>query len=407
MRRLFSFVTAGAFALSATATFAEDVTLRVWDTFADQTEGMAAFIADFEAANPGIKIQRDVQSNDQMRPIIQTALSSGTGPDVLYYDTGPGFAGVLAKAGLLLPLDDAYDAGMFSAVYPWTKERTTFDGKTYGVGNEVEFLGVYYNQAMFDELGLKAPTTYEEFLAVAKALKDADKIPVAFGDADGWPAFHLFSLYTNNIIGKAGIEAMIAGKTSWDTPEVAEAIKLFFVDMNSEGLLPPSVNAITYDDTTNLFLSGQAGMNITGTWQIGSFSASDFPVGWFFLPKPGGGDPLPPAGLGSGYFISSATQHPEEAKKFLAYLFDPANAAHWVEGLQIVPPYKVDTTNLKVSPLLSFAMDALAKVPMGYNIDVLMPDAFNTAMLNGFQAVLAGDRTPAEQAAALQATVGK
>ena len=72
-----------------------------------------------------------------------------------------------------------------------------------------------------------------------------------------------------------------------------------------------------------------------------------------------------------------------------------------------MPPYKVDTTNLKVSPLLSFAMDALAKVPMGYNIDVLMPDAFNTAMLNGFQAVLAGDRTTAEQAAALQATVGK
>ena len=62
---------------------------------------------------------------------------------------------------------------------------------------------------------------------------------------------------------------------------------------------------------------------------------------------------------------------------------------------------------MTVSPLLQMAMDALSTVPMGYNIDVLMPDAFNTAMKDGFQAVLAGDRTPEEQAAALQAAVAK
>ena len=54
---------------------------------------------------------RDVQSTDDMRAIIQTALNSDTCPDVVYYDTGPGFAGVLADAGLLRPLDDLYASG--------------------------------------------------------------------------------------------------------------------------------------------------------------------------------------------------------------------------------------------------------------------------------------------------------
>ena len=43
-----------------------------------------------------------------MRPTIQAALNSGSGPDVFYYDTGPGFAGVLAGHK---PGGVAYEAG--------------------------------------------------------------------------------------------------------------------------------------------------------------------------------------------------------------------------------------------------------------------------------------------------------
>ena len=52
-------------------------------------------------------------------------------------------------------------------------------------------------------------------------------------------------------------------------------------------------------------------------------------------------------------------------------------------------------------------MQALSSDTMGVNIDVLTPEAFNTTMLDGFQAVLAGDRTPAEEATALQAAMGQ
>jgi raffinose/stachyose/melibiose transport system substrate-binding protein len=405
MNILKNLASASALALVATGALAQDVTIRVWDTFADQTDGMQAFVAAFEAANPGIKVARDVQSIDEMRPVIQTALNAGTGPDIFYYDTGPAFAGVLADAGLLLPIDDMYENGMLDAVYPWTRERVTFGDVTYGIGNEVEFLGVYYNREIFTDLGLEVPTTHEEFAAVAQALQDAGNVPIAFGDADGWPAFHIFSLYANNIVGKEGLEAMIAGERSWDDPKVVASIEPFFVAMNEAGYLAPSVNAVNYDDSINLFTAGLSGMMVTGTWLIQSMTDSGLDVGWFFLPAPEGMDTLPPAGLGSGYFVSAATEHPEETEKFLEFLFDPANASYWVEGMSVVPPYAVDTAGMEVAPLTSFAMDALATVPMGYNIDVLTPDAFNNTMKDGFQAVLGGDRTSAEQAAALAASV--
>jgi raffinose/stachyose/melibiose transport system substrate-binding protein len=404
-RTFISIIASSMLALSAATAYAE-TTLKVWDQFSDEKDnaGMQAFIAAFEAANPDIKIQRDVQSSDDLRTVVQTALSSGSGPDVLYFDTGPGFAGELAKAGLLMPLDDLYAAGLDKHIYPWSKERTRFDGKVYGVGNEVEFIGVYYNTEMFAELKLEVPKSYEDFVKVSEAIKAAGKVPVSFGDQDGWPAFHIFSLFMNNGVGKEKLEQMMSGAASWDDPATVDAIKTFFVDANKAGYLLPSTTAVNYDDSRNFFTSGEAGMMITGTWLISDITTNaKFKPGWFFLPKKGGGDPLPPAGLGSGYFINSKTANADAAKKFITFLFDPANAKMWTEGMNRFPTYKVDVSAANVPDLFKGAADALATVPMGYNIDVLMSDKFNTAMKDGFQAVLLDQKTPEDLAKELQA----
>ena len=92
MVKLTTLATASMLTLLASGALAQQVTLRVLDTFTVTSDQMDALIAKFEEANPDIDVQRDVQAVDDMRPTIQTALNSGTGPDVLYYDTGPGFA---------------------------------------------------------------------------------------------------------------------------------------------------------------------------------------------------------------------------------------------------------------------------------------------------------------------------
>ncbi|WIJ25830.1 ABC transporter substrate-binding protein [Devosia sp. RR2S18] len=408
MTKLTRLAAASVLSICATGVLAQDtVTLRVWDTFTETSEGMDALIAAFEEANPDIDIQRDVQSVDDMSPTIQTALNSGSGPDVFYYDTGPGFSGVLADAGLLRPLDELYDSGELDHLYEWTRERSTFGGQTYGIGNAVEFLSVYYNADIFEEHGLSEPSTYEEFLSACDTLKEAGIIPVAFGNAAGWPAFHIFSLYANNLVPQDQLQAMIRGEQSWDAPEVVEAIDAAFVEMQDRGCYSPSVNAASYDDANALFTSGMAAMTMTGSWIIPVFSEAPFNVDFFFLPAPEGGTTTPPAGLGSGYFVSATTENPEAAERFLTFIFDPENASYWVEDMSILPPYPVEAGEVDATPLLAKTMESLDPDAMGLNIDVLTPEAFNTTMLDGFQAVLGGDRTAEEQAAALQSSVGQ
>ena len=94
----------------------DQVELRVWDQFTDPTESenADAIYAAFTEQNPNITITRETFSTDQMRDTVNTAISSGTGPDLIFYDAGPGYAGVLADAGLLLPLDD------YAEQYGWT-----------------------------------------------------------------------------------------------------------------------------------------------------------------------------------------------------------------------------------------------------------------------------------------------
>lgn len=395
----------------ASSTGGEKAQILFWDQFPDVSEQMDKVVADFNAAHPNIEVKRESYQTEAMRDVIKTALTSGTGPDIFYYDLGPGFAGVLAKAGLLMPLDDAYaDKGWDKRIYPWTRERSTFDGKSYGVANELEFIGVFYNKGMFEKNGWSVPKTWEDLVTLCSAAKDAGVIPIAFTNADSWPSYHMFSMVMNNEVGKDRLAAMISGKESWDNPDTVDAIKRFFVDLNQAGCFPPDVNSIKYEDGLALLQSGQAAMHMSGTWNIEAFSNQEKTqedIGFFFLPSINGKPVVVPGGIGSGWVISSKTQHPQEVLEFLDYLISDDMGKRWVTEINAVPAYPVNTEGLQIPPLLAFALDIIAKQAdsMGFNIDVVTPDNFNKVMWDGFAAVLAGSKTPEQQAKDLEAAM--
>ena len=58
----------------------------------------------------------------------------------------------------------------------------------------------------------------------------------------------------------------------------------------------------------------------------------------------------------------------------------------------MIPPIQLNVKDYKISELLSFVLQQLQQNAntMSYNIDVLTPDNFNTAMFDGFQEVIGG-----------------
>jgi ABC-type glycerol-3-phosphate transport system substrate-binding protein len=110
-----------------------------------------------------------INTNEQM----QTTLQPEDPTDVFSYDTGPGFGGVLAEAGLLLPLEDAYQERSWD-IYEWAKQRATYNG-SYNIDvlapqnfNEVMFSG-------FQEVlnGTRSPA--EQAAALQDAWAEAKK----------------------------------------------------------------------------------------------------------------------------------------------------------------------------------------------------------------------------------------
>jgi raffinose/stachyose/melibiose transport system substrate-binding protein len=343
---------------------------------------------------------------ENMRTVLQTQLRSGDGPDVFNWGSGPGYAGALAEAGLLYDLTDAYEEFDWST-YDFAKERVTFDGKTVGVPGEMETIGVFYNKDMFADMGIEVPQSRADLEAAAQTLLDEGVTPIGVSDQEGWQGGHLLSMALSSDVGSEGMDALLNGERSWDSPVVVSALQVW-ADFNEAGYLPESPTSMTYDGAKALFYSGKVAMLPTGSWLVSEIDkTAKFEAGYMPFPAEDGPG-IFTGGLGSGPFISASTDKTEDALKLVDFLASPEHGRWTVENLGTIPPQPVDTKGLKVSPLFAQVLEdtsALAEGTgdLGHNIDVLSTDVFIEAMTDGVQAILSNQQEPAEVAASLDA----
>ena len=372
---------------------------------ADALSRLEDHLADFTAES-GIEVEVEQLDIDTMRTVLQTQLRSEEGPDVFSWGSGPGSGGALAEAGLLYDLTDAYEENGWE-VYDFAKERVTYDGRVYGIPGEMETVGLYYNVEIFDELGIDPPQSLDDLREASQTVQEAGLIPMAFGDADAWPGSHLLSMALSSAVGGDGMEELLSGEASWDSPEVVDALT-FWQEANENGWLGEEPVSVDYDTMTSLYLSGEAAMIPTGSWFINDLAVdAEFESAYIPFPAPDG-EGVFAGGLGSGPFVAANTDNPEGAIQLVDFLASEEHGQWIVENLQTIPPRPVDTEGLDVDPLLAQVLEDTAELgegggELGYNIDVLMPERFNEAMFDGVQAVLTGQSTPQEVAAALEA----
>ena len=395
----------------------QKIELRVWDQFTDPAESDAAdaIYKSFTDQHPNVTIKRESFSTDQMRQTINTALASGTGPDIIFYDAGPGYAGVLANAGLVSPLDQyATQYGWNDKINAQSLEATSLNGKLYGVPLQVDLIGMYYNQDLLTKEGWQAPKTVADLKTLCTEAAKKGYTPMAFSDKEGWEAFHQFSMTANAMIGPDAMRALLyQNQGKWNTPEMITAIKTYFVDLKDAGCYTKDANALTYDDASSLFYTGQSILDTTGSWLANNIEANmpDQNVG--FVPFPaidGAKGQYWISGVGSAFYISATSQHQTEAAQFIDSLFSPDSVKQWIEKAGFYVPVQVDTASLTISPLYKSILETLqtgigpnATAQFGYNVDVLAPAQFNDAMSNGFQAIISGDKTPEQVVEELQA----
>jgi raffinose/stachyose/melibiose transport system substrate-binding protein len=363
------------------------------------------WVTTYQTEHPGITVIRESVTGEVLKTIITTRLQSGD-VDLVSYGIGPTFAGLLYDSGLLASLDDAY-AKYGWPIYDWAKLQTQSAGVTYGVPDQIEAIGLFYNADLLSELGFaNPPKTLDEFRAIADAAKAKGDIPIAFGNKDQWESLALFSIGTATAMGGKKIDQMLAGDARWDSPEVIGVLKLFFDDFVKNGYYPKQPNGIAYDDAQALFLSGKSPFFLTYTSVSPEITENaQFSAG--FVPFPaitGSATPLA-IGLGDGWFVAAKSEHPVETTDFLDWILKPERGKTQLEVFQTIPAYPIDTASIDVPPLYRAIIDqivASADQDTGHNIELLVSEAVVQEMYVGFQEVIDGRKSVEAEAAALQ-----
>ncbi|MDX2822429.1 sugar ABC transporter substrate-binding protein [Streptomyces ipomoeae] len=142
-----------------------------------RTDIWKEIIADFEKANPDIKVEYVGIAATEYQSKVDTAIQGGGLPDV--GGVGAAMAAGFAALGALEPLDDRLSG---SSLNGKLNEAMVESLKSAGGGDALYSIptsannGVlYYRTDLFKAAGLDAPTTWDKFYDAAEKLTDKDK----------------------------------------------------------------------------------------------------------------------------------------------------------------------------------------------------------------------------------------
>ncbi|MDQ6794526.1 MAG: extracellular solute-binding protein [Chloroflexota bacterium] len=395
------------------------VTLTEWDTetSAGPSGEMDALNAAFHAKYPNVTIKRTSKSFDDYVATIKLAASAPDAPDVYQGNEGYSVDAALVKAGLIVPLDDYSKAYGWETrfgspatldVLRWSNDGTTWTkGPLWGIAQKAEVLGVFYNKATFQRLGLKLPTTFDEFQATLAAAKAGAVEPIVVGGLDGWPLGHVFMMLQALYEPAHQITNWtfaVPGSTFDDqgTQQAAAVMQ----DWARKGYFYKGFGGIGQDASAARFVKGTGLYFLTGPWENGTFAPMGPNVGWFALPGLTAGAPSPTTGsLSIPYHISKASRYPDIGAAYIDFITSPA-AADVVAGKGDLPAAPLATSSV-VDP-----QSSLGEIIAGFNdkskgglltpyLDWASPTMGDT-LFGGLQKLTASKLTPAEFTAEVQ-----
>ncbi|MET7464173.1 sugar ABC transporter substrate-binding protein [Nonomuraea sp. NPDC005501] len=143
----------------------------------------------WNSKNPTQQVKLSGQAaSDELIAKFLTAVKAGNAPDVLQaeYQSLP----TLITNNALQDLTSAI-APIKSSFPQGTWDLTSFGGATYAVPQDVGPMMLFYRADIFEKMGLKVPTTWEEFGALAETVrsKDPKRYLTTFSPGDaGWLA---------------------------------------------------------------------------------------------------------------------------------------------------------------------------------------------------------------------------
>lgn len=304
------------------ATAGGPITIR-WAMWGDAEELKAhQAVADaFMAKNPNIKVEIVTSPWDDYNTKLKTLIASGDKGlyDVFFY----GFnVEDLVRQGVIEDLDPwAKQTGYsFDDYWPGILDRTTVDGKVYGLVRDADASILYYNKDIFDEAKVAYPTeawTWADLTAAAEKLSKIESngrvtryaLGMEAGKNDAW-------LVANG--GGYVDDFTNPTKCILDTPQSLEALT-FFHDMIEKNFIMKPADLAQGGGDSAAFQSGKVAMILQNASRIPAFNAANLNYDIAPIPLAASGKRVAEA-AGASWHMSAKSENKEAAWTFMQFL---------------------------------------------------------------------------------------
>lgn len=248
------------------------VTITLW-SLSTGWEWLVEAAEEFEKQNPDIDVDVSTYATDPIKENLRVAASSKTLPD-MWFTWGGSLGSFYPENGLALDLTEIGKEHNYEAIYNKAAiERSSYDGKLYGIPLKLNVLGGWYNKEIYAEAGLTAPKTFAEFESQLEVLKANGIIPLAFGSKNGWHTMRLAEAILEHYAGPALHDQLLNFETSWENEAVVKTFEKLKEYTDKEYFSKGYVS-LDPEEAQRLMYQKQGGIIIEGPWFDGSLNTN-------------------------------------------------------------------------------------------------------------------------------------
>lgn len=334
---------AGGEALTGTITWATHRTELV-DT------DLKKYVDAFEAKYPGTTVK--IEGLKDYEQTVRVRMAANELPDVLsLVETTQSDLPKFYE-----PLDDL---GLNDNIY--FKDYNSYDGKLYGITQQVAINGLLYNKKAFEKAGIaEPPKTLDELFADADKLKAAGIVPMATAFKDAWT----LQYWTDPAEFIYGSTNLRNDKIKTDAPFTADGAYGqglgILKQLYDKGDLEKDVYSATWDQTQKDLATGKAAMMYIGNWAISNLLSNGLSlddIGFVPLPYDNSGSYKGMMRNDWAYAVSANSKNKPLAKAFIKFMIEESGdyADH-----MIISPLKDQEQSLKqISDFMAYKPEML------------------------------------------------
>ncbi|HRX51325.1 MAG TPA: sugar ABC transporter substrate-binding protein [Candidatus Krumholzibacteria bacterium] len=317
---------------------ADDGVVRFW-AMGREGEVVQELVRDFEAQNPGVRVEVQQIPWSAAHEKLLTAYVGGAVPDLA--QLGNTWIAEFAALDALAPWDDHLAASGIDPAdqFPGVWETNKVDGTLYGVPWYVDTRLIFYRSDLLAAAGFpQPPRTWAAWRAALEALsRDKERGPWgAYLPLNEWALPVILGLQNG-----ASLLADHATRGAFTAPEFRGAFD-WLLDLYDDGLAPVTA-AGTIANMYQEFERGTFAMVVTGPWNLGEFKRrlpAAMDGAWATAPMPGPDGPGASLAGGSSLVVFRDAKHADAARRLAAYLSQPEQQARFYELTGDLPAHR-------------------------------------------------------------------